>query len=258
MTKRSLIVGVILCLLSAPNLYADDKPLILSVKQSPNGRSLLIVGARFDHSGEPAVTLEGKPLEVAHFTRSVVRARLPDEISTGTYLLTVRTADDRSADFHVSVGPGGTVAGSRADVYTGCLRPNGAIKKVAIGTEPATTCNARDTQISWNEEGPEGPPGADGDDGAPGPPGAPGADGVTGYEVVFDETAVNADVSKQLRVDCPGGKKALGAGWGVLDDTSAILDGRATYFQPRFDGSGWLTNAQNNSGFAPNGSSACT
>ncbi len=62
---------------------------------------------------------------------------------------------------------------------------------------------------------------------------------------------MDAATTKQLQVDCPEGKKALGAGWSVLDPTSAILDGRATYFQPAFDGSHWLVNAQNRSTFAP-------
>ena len=87
--------------------------------------------------------------------------------------------------------------------------------------------------------------------GPAGPPGDPGAPGVSGYEIVVGETAVDNMASKQLRVDCPEGKKALGAGWSVLDPTSASLDGRATYFQPAFDGSHWLVNAENKSAFAP-------
>ena len=87
--------------------------------------------------------------------------------------------------------------------------------------------------------------------GPPGPEGPPGPPGVTEYEVVVGETAVDGTATKQLQVDCPAGKKALGAGWSVLDPTSAILDGRATYFQPAFDGSHWLVNAQNKSTFAP-------
>ncbi len=84
--------------------------------------------------------------------------------------------------------------------------------------------------------------------GCTGPAGPPG---VSGYEVVVGETAVDSTASKQLRVDCPEGKKALGAGWSVLDPTSAILNGRATYFQPAIDGSHWLVNAENKSAFAP-------
>jgi hypothetical protein len=75
--------------------------------------------------------------------------------------------------------------------------------------------------------------------------------GIQGYEVVVGQTATDNTPLKQLRVNCPEGKKALGAGWSVLDPTDAILEGNATYFEPSYDGSHWLTNAQNRSGFAP-------
>lgn len=93
----------------------------------------------------------------------------------------------------------------------------------------------------------EGPPGPAGPPGLPGPAG-----GLSGYEVVVGETAVDVTPDKQLQVDCPAGKKATGAGWSALDSTGAILQGRATYFQPAFDGSHWLVNASNDSGFEPN------
>lgn len=72
---------------------------------------------------------------------------------------------------------------------------------------------------------------------------------ISGYEVVVDESPVDGTPTKQLQVNCPAGKKALGAGWAVLDSSGAILDGRASYFQPSFDGSHWLVNAQNKSTF---------
>lgn len=75
---------------------------------------------------------------------------------------------------------------------------------------------------------------------------------LAGYEVVSAETAVSTTSPKQLQVSCPNGKKAVGAGWGVLDSTGAILQGRATYFEPSFDGTAWLVNAVNDSGFSPN------
>ncbi|HWM89326.1 MAG TPA: hypothetical protein VN493_01015 [Thermoanaerobaculia bacterium] len=73
---------------------------------------------------------------------------------------------------------------------------------------------------------------------------------VTGYQVVVGETVADSTASKQLKVSCPAGKKAMGAGWGVLDPTGAILDGSVTYFEPAFDGSHWLANARKNSSFA--------
>lgn len=72
-----------------------------------------------------------------------------------------------------------------------------------------------------------------------------------GYEVVPGETAVDGASWKQLQVACPAGKKALGAGWGVLDGTGAILDGAALHSEPSYNGSTWLTNASNSSAFAP-------
>jgi len=74
---------------------------------------------------------------------------------------------------------------------------------------------------------------------------------VSGYQVVLTESPLATTTTKQVQSVCPTGKKAIGAGWGVVDSTNAILDGTATYFEPTFDGSGWLTNARNNSTFAP-------
>ena len=84
--------------------------------------------------------------------------------------------------------------------------------------------------------------GQPGPQGLVGPAGSPGAS-LSGYEIVVSESAVSAQAPKQLAVNCPTGKKSVGAGWSVLDSTSALLDGRASYFEPTFDGSGWLVNA---------------
>ena len=79
----------------------------------------------------------------------------------------------------------------------------------------------------------------------------PAGGALAGYEVVVAESALDASPTKQVRADCPAGKRALGAGAGVLDATDAILEGRISYAEPAFDGSHWLVNAQNSSGFAP-------
>ena len=73
---------------------------------------------------------------------------------------------------------------------------------------------------------------------------------LTGYQIVTVETAVSTLSSKQLVASCPAGTRVFGAGWAVLDSTGAILEGVATYFEPRSDGSGWLMNARNASSFA--------
>ena len=80
--------------------------------------------------------------------------------------------------------------------------------------------------VTIGATGPQGPAGADGADGLDGAPGPPG---VSGCEIVNFETPANIQPSKQLTVDCPQGKKALGPGWAVVDVTGAILEGRATH-----------------------------
>ncbi len=75
--------------------------------------------------------------------------------------------------------------------------------------------------------------------------------GVSGYEVVVAESPLDNSPTKQLQAFCPDGKKVLSAGWSVLDSTSAILDGVATYSEPSYDGTHWMVNAKNNSTFSP-------
>jgi hypothetical protein len=89
------------------------------------------------------------------------------------------------------------------------------------------------------------------------------ATAVTGYEIVTVDTAVSIFGEKQLTTSCPSGKHTTGFGWGVLDSTSAILDGQATYSQAALDGRSWLVNTRNfNTSFAPTwklrGQAICT
>lgn len=58
---------------------------------------------------------------------------------------------------------------------------------------------------------------------------------IAGYEVVVAETPVDSTSEKQLQAYCPDGKKALGAGWSVLDPTSAYLEGAATASEPSYE-----------------------
>jgi hypothetical protein len=69
------------------------------------------------------------------------------------------------------------------------------------------------------------------------------ATSLSGYQIVFGETSVSSTSEKYLSLSCPAGTKAVGAGWGTLDATDAILSGEATCFTPTYDGSGWLTEA---------------
>jgi hypothetical protein len=67
---------------------------------------------------------------------------------------------------------------------------------------------------------------------------------ISGYQVVTQDTSLSNSVSKQLEVLCGPDTKVLGAGWAVLNSTNIILDGKATYSTPIFDGSGWVANAE--------------
>lgn len=67
-----------------------------------------------------------------------------------------------------------------AQVINACVKNGGTLKIVA---DPAQ-CNAADTPLSWNVQGPQGPPG---EPGQPGMEGAPGAQGPPGPVLhVFD------------------------------------------------------------------------
>lgn len=66
---------------------------------------------------------------------------------------------------------GSVVLGGGSDTYTGCLKSNGELAKVAIGTSPSSPCSTSETQVSWNEQGVEGPAGPQGEAGPAGPQG---------------------------------------------------------------------------------------
>lgn len=74
---------------------------------------------------------------------------------------------------------------------------------------------------------------------------------VTGYEVVTQETAVDTSPDKQLIIDCPAGKYAVGAGWAAVDKTGSFLDGQVLASLPSWDGSGWTFNVRNMSYYQP-------
>ena len=100
------------------------------------------------------------------------------------------------------------------------------------------------SMLGWACAGPQGPPGPPG---APGPSGPPG---ISDYTVITVDSETDAIATKQVRASCPEGSVATGAGWAVLDPSDGILEGRATYFFPAYDGSHWLVNASNDSTFA--------
>jgi len=71
-----------------------------------------------------------------------------------------------------------------------------------------------------------------------------GGSPVAGYEVVLRESALDTTAIKQVTAACPAGKRAVGAGWAVVNNTGAILDGQAVYSMPAYDGSSWMVNAR--------------
>jgi hypothetical protein len=73
---------------------------------------------------------------------------------------------------------------------------------------------------------------------------ATGSAGVAGYEVILRESALDSTAIKQVTASCPAGKRAVGAGWGVVNNTGAILDGQAVYSMPSYDGASWMVNAR--------------
>ena len=68
---------------------------------------------------------------------------------------------------------------------------------------------------------------------------------VTGYQLVTATSPLDATTRKSITATCPAGKQALGAGWGVLDSTGAILNGTALQFQLAPDGTSWTVAASN-------------
>lgn len=54
------------------------------------------------------------------------------------------------------------VSSSSDEEFTGCLRDNGNLDKVAQGDDPARPCTGSEQQVSWNKEGPAGEDGQDG------------------------------------------------------------------------------------------------
>jgi hypothetical protein len=146
------------------------------------------------------------------------------------------------------------VGGRQSTIFACAHKHDGQLRLVARPAE----CRPSEESVSWSVQGPQGipgQPGLPGPQGVPGPQGpagpqgiqgVPGPSGLSDYEVVMEESPLDSLNFRQLIVPCPAGKRALGAGWSVLDPTSAILNGQATAFIPAFDGSSWLVNAQTN------------
>ncbi|HVE68705.1 MAG TPA: hypothetical protein VNB64_09020 [Solirubrobacteraceae bacterium] len=101
-----------------------------------------------------------------------------------------------------------------------------------------TRCSRTERKVSWNRQGIRGLPGlagAPGQNGAPGQTGAQGQQGqpglegkqglqgppgVSGLEVVYEDSPTNSEATREIDVDCPDGKYAIGASYAVVGDTA--------------------------------------
>jgi hypothetical protein len=76
------------------------------------------------------------------------------------------------------------------------------------------------------------------------PIGSTSAELLSGYRVVTSETPVDTTSLKQLEVACPAGKVSVGGGFALLTATGGVLDGKARYAMPSWDGASWLVQAR--------------
>lgn len=100
---RHLIIGIPLLAVawaagpaSAVQLNGETAPVILSIQADGGGGVMTIVGRGFGGQA-PTVTLAEQPVLVQAATPTQLTVRLPKNIRAATYLVTVSTADGKSA-----------------------------------------------------------------------------------------------------------------------------------------------------------------
>jgi hypothetical protein len=115
----------------------------------------------------------------------------------------------RKAGFATNAGAVNGIKASRfaRAGYLVALRPNGKFP-ISVG------------QVG--PQGPAGPAGPAGSAGPAGPTGAAGAAGVSGYEVVTQDSAASSSTARGETINCPGSKKVLGGGGGVINAASHL------------------------------------
>lgn len=115
-------------------------------------------------------------------------------------------------------------------VISACKSKDGAIK--LIDADKGQDCPGSQQLVEWNQEGPQGPA---------------GADGVSGYEIVFEQSATTSSDDKTVWAYCPSGKQALGGGAGVygawVGGAQVIIDGVAIVQNHPVNGYGWAARA---------------
>jgi hypothetical protein len=76
----------------------------------------------------------------------------------------------------------GIASAQTETTYTGCLKHNGKLVKVAVGDSPSRACKKKEIQITWSATGIKGDPGPQGPEGPQGPQGPEGPEGPVGPE----------------------------------------------------------------------------
>ncbi|HEX2054572.1 MAG TPA: hypothetical protein VHJ78_12710 [Actinomycetota bacterium] len=101
---------------------------------------------------------------------------------------------------------------SEPAVITACVQShNGSVRIVGS----AEDCKSNESGLVWNQQGPQGPQGLPGEKGEQGDPGPAGPSGISGYVVMQHRVPFPPGARRDIRVDCPTGKKALGGGFDV-------------------------------------------
>jgi hypothetical protein len=110
-------------------------------------------------------------------------------------------------------------------------------------TGPAGPAGPQGPQGAQGAQGAPGQQGAKGDTGTAGKDGAAGSPGISGFQIVTSATADDSN-TKDLEVECPAGKKAIGVTAGVSNASRANMGGT----QIKNSGTGVRAYASDNTG----------
>ena len=173
MSLRTIAVGIVALVCASSALLAQKAPkeLVITGAQVNFSNNIITITGKNLGTKTPEVKLGETELVVSSSSDERIIARLPQHVSAGDYLLTVRSGpgSDGSDSFDLTVGAVGPV---------GPMGPQG----------PAGPAGAR---------GLTGPQGSKGDPGATGPAGAPGPAGSQGLQGLKGDTGLAGSVGSQ-------------------------------------------------------------
>jgi hypothetical protein len=152
----------------------------------------------------------------------------------------------RLSSIAAAVGFAAMTAAGSAAAQTGVI--NACVDNMKKTLRIADTCSAKETPLSWNQQGQKGDKG---ETGSPGTPGAAGLDGVSGYEVSESVLLIPPPPSPGLEyvfpLPCPTtGKKVLGGG--VMDPVLDPYLWKVKSARPDTTGDAFLVVVSNNTG----------